>query len=83
MHQATKFMLDRLRARLELNEARLPMVLEDCGNTVSSTIPILIDTLRRDGRLTPGMRAMLVGFGVGLSWAGCVWTDTWRRPPAT
>ena len=20
---------------------------------------------------------MLIGFGVGLSWAGCVWTETW------
>lgn len=74
MHQATRFMLDRLRARLELDEARLPMVLENCGNTVSSTIPILIEALRQDGRLTPGMRTMLVGFGVGLSWAGCIWT---------
>lgn len=79
MHQATRFMLDRLRLRLELDEARLPTFLEDCGNTVSSTIPILIDALRSDGRLTPGMRTMLVGFGVGLSWAGCIWTDTWRR----
>jgi 3-oxoacyl-[acyl-carrier-protein] synthase-3 len=73
MHQATRFMLDRLRVRLELDETRLPMVLENCGNTVSSTIPILIDALRRDGRLKPGMRTMLVGFGVGLSWAGCIW----------
>jgi 3-oxoacyl-[acyl-carrier-protein] synthase-3 len=79
MHQATKFMLDRLRLRLELDEARLPMVLEHCGNTVSSTIPILIDALRSDGRLRPGMRTMLVGFGVGLSWAGCIWTETWRQ----
>ncbi len=78
MHQATKFMLDRLRLRLQLDEAHLPMVLEDCGNTVSSTIPILIDALRQDGRLRPGMRTMLVGFGVGLSWAGCIWTETWR-----
>lgn len=75
MHQATRFMLDRLRQRLSLDEARLPMVLEHCGNTVSSTIPILIDELRRDGRLRRGMLTMLVGFGVGLSWAGCVWKN--------
>jgi 3-oxoacyl-[acyl-carrier-protein] synthase-3 len=79
MHQATRFMLDRLRGRLEVEDDRMPMVLEHCGNTVSSTIPILIDALRRDGRLETGMRTMLVGFGVGLSWAGCLWTDTWQR----
>ena len=21
---------------------------------------------------------MLIGFGVGLSWAGCTWTETWQ-----
>lgn len=77
MHQATLFMLQHLRQRLELDEQRLPMVMEHCGNTVSSTIPILIDALRSDGRLKHGMQTMLVGFGVGLSWAGCVWRETW------
>jgi 3-oxoacyl-[acyl-carrier-protein] synthase-3 len=56
-----------------LDDRRLPIVLKDIGNTVSSTIPILIDTLRRDGRLKTGTTNMLVGFGVGWSWAGCIW----------
>ena len=76
-HQATRKMLEQLQARLELDESRLPIELEDCGNTVSSTIPILIDDLRRTGRLTSGSRNMLVGFGVGWSWAGCMWQETW------
>jgi 3-oxoacyl-[acyl-carrier-protein] synthase-3 len=76
-HQATLKMLQQLQQRMGVSEQRLPVVLNDCGNTVSSTIPILIDTLRRDGRLKPGMRSMLVGFGVGWSWAGCMWRETW------
>jgi 3-oxoacyl-[acyl-carrier-protein] synthase-3 len=75
-HQATRKMLEQLRERMGLAPERLPIVLEHCGNTVSSTIPILIDELRRDGRLRRGMRTMLVGFGVGWSWAGCVWRET-------
>lgn len=75
-HQATLKMLEQLRERMGLAPERLPIVLEHCGNTVSSTIPILIDELRRDGRLRRGMRSMLVGFGVGWSWAGCVWRET-------
>jgi 3-oxoacyl-[acyl-carrier-protein] synthase-3 len=75
-HQATRKMLEQLRERLKISEQRLPMVLESCGNTVSSTIPILIDTLRKDGRLQRGMRSMLVGFGVGWSWAGGIWRET-------
>jgi 3-oxoacyl-[acyl-carrier-protein] synthase III len=79
-HQATLKMLDQLRERMKLAPERLPIVLEDCGNTVSSTLPILIDELRRDGRLKPGMQSMLVGFGVGWSWAGCMWRETASRP---
>ena len=30
-------------------------------------------------RLKPGMRNVLAGFGVGWSWAGCVWTETWNN----
>jgi 3-oxoacyl-[acyl-carrier-protein] synthase III len=78
-HQATLKMLDQLRERMSVNRERFPIVLEDVGNTVSSTIPILMDTLRRDGRLKRGMRSMLVGFGVGWSWAGCMWRETWGR----
>jgi len=78
MHQATRLMLDKLRERLELSWDQLPMALEHCGNTVSSTIPIVIDALRREGRLRPGMQSLMIGFGVGLSWAGCQWRETWR-----
>jgi 3-oxoacyl-[acyl-carrier-protein] synthase-3 len=77
MHQATFHMLDKLRERLELDAAKMPMVLENVGNTVSSTIPIAIEQLRSQGVLKPGMRSMLLGFGVGLSLAGCIWTETW------
>ncbi|MEX2177018.1 MAG: ketoacyl-ACP synthase III [Pirellulaceae bacterium] len=79
LHQATLKMLSQLRERMGLPEERMPIVLEHCGNTVSSTIPILIDHLRRDGRLRRGMTNLLVGFGVGWSWAGCAWRETWGK----
>jgi 3-oxoacyl-[acyl-carrier-protein] synthase III len=77
LHQATVFMLDHLRERLTLDREHTPEALERYGNTVSSTIPILIRDLRLSGRLKPGKQTLLVGFGVGLSWAGCAWTETW------
>src|SRR5690606_12295272 len=40
MHQATLKMLQQLQQRLGLNDDKLPICLEECGNTVSSTIPI-------------------------------------------
>jgi 3-oxoacyl-[acyl-carrier-protein] synthase III len=78
MHQATLKLLDQLRQQMQLDEKRMPTVLRDFGNTVSSTIPIIIHELRRDGRLRPGTRSLLAGFGVGFSWAGCLWTETWQ-----
>ncbi|HEY1601057.1 MAG TPA: ketoacyl-ACP synthase III [Pirellulales bacterium] len=82
MHQATHLMLSRLREQLAVDEQRLPLMLENYGNTVSSTLPILLHELRSSGRLRPGTRSMLVGFGVGLSWAGCLWTETWQAKGA-
>jgi 3-oxoacyl-[acyl-carrier-protein] synthase III len=82
MHQATHLMLARLRERMEVDDQRLPLMLENYGNTVSSTLPILLNELRSSGRLRPGTRSVLVGFGVGLSWAGCMWTETWQAKGA-
>lgn len=76
MHQATWKMLDQLRLRMGVEENRLPIDLADVGNTVSCTLPILIDRLRSRGELRADPINMLVGFGVGLSWAGCLWRDT-------
>ena len=78
MHQATALMLDHLRRRLKLDMEKMPEALEHYGNTVSSTIPILINDLRAGGQLRPGKQTLMIGFGVGLSWAGCAWTETWQ-----
>jgi 3-oxoacyl-[acyl-carrier-protein] synthase-3 len=78
LHQATALMLDYLRKRLDLDLEKAPEALEHYGNTVSSTIPILIHDLRAGGRLRPGKQTLIIGFGVGLSWAGCTWTETWE-----
>ena len=75
MHQATWKMLDQLRSRMGVSEDRLPIELADVGNTVSCTLPILINQLRNRGQMRAKSVNMLVGFGVGLSWAGCLWRD--------
>ncbi|MFO0940997.1 MAG: ketoacyl-ACP synthase III [Pirellulales bacterium] len=76
-HQATRKMLEQLQARLDLNDVKLPIRLENCGNTVSSTLPILINDLRTEEKISPDRKNLLIGFGVGWSWAGCIWQDTW------
>ncbi len=79
VHQATTFMTDHLRDRLHVTTEKMPEALENCGNTVSSTLPVLIRDLRQKGALRPGMRTLQIGFGVGLSWGGCAWTETYKN----
>lgn len=68
-HQANQHMLEHLRAKLKIPPERFSICLKRCGNTVSSTIPITLHEAVRDGTLRPGHLVMLVGFGVGYSWA--------------
>lgn len=69
LHQANKFMLDALQKKLDLPNDKVPRRFEEIGNTVSSTIPFVLAGLMEDGKLDAGARIMVVGFGVGLSWA--------------
>ncbi len=71
-HQANKFMLDTIRKVNLLPRDKFYVNLDTVGNTVSSTIPIALVQLKADGRLPPGLRIVLMGFGVGLSWAATV-----------
>ena len=71
-HQANKFMLDTIRKVNGLPRDKFYVNLETTGNTVSSTIPIALKQLGDAGRLKPGMKVMLMGFGVGLSWGATV-----------
>ena len=74
-HQATLKMLDQLQQQMEVAPEKVPVLLQDIGNTVSSTLPILIQQMRESGDLKPDMKNVMVGFGVGWSWAGCLWQD--------
>ena len=71
-HQANKFMLDTIRKVNGLPRDKFYVNLENTGNTVSSTIPIALKQLADAGKLKSGMRIMLMGFGVGLSWGATV-----------
>ena len=69
LHQANRFMLNALQKKLGLPDAQVPRAFADVGNTVSSTIPYVLADLQKTGQMAPGNRIMLIGFGVGLSWA--------------
>ncbi|MNJ95552.1 3-oxoacyl-[acyl-carrier-protein] synthase 3 [compost metagenome] len=69
-HQANKYMLNHLRKKIQIEEEKFYYFLEDCGNTVSSTIPIALTEAKKEDKLMGNI--LLAGFGVGYSWAGCI-----------
>jgi len=71
-HQANKFMLDKLRVKTGFSVERFLTSYEQYGNTVSSTIPLGIKEALSEKKFKTGDRVLLVGFGVGYSWAGTI-----------
>jgi 3-oxoacyl-[acyl-carrier-protein] synthase-3 len=72
LHQSNLRMIEALMADLGLPMERAVTTVESYGNTASASIPL---TLRRAldlGRLRPGSRVMLCGFGGGLSWGAAL-----------
>lgn len=67
-HQANLYMLEHLRKKIEIPREKFSVAMAHCGNTVSSSIPIALKDEWTAGRLHPGARVVLVGFGVGYSW---------------
>lgn len=72
LHQANRFMLERLRAKMKLPEEKFWIDVETIGNTVSSTIPIALESGIEQGKMRAGQTALLAGFGVGYSWAAAM-----------
>lgn len=69
-HQANKFMLNYLRKKLKIESDNFHYYMSEVGNTVSSTIPIVLVEKLKDNVLTGNI--LIAGFGVGYSWGGCV-----------
>jgi len=75
-HQANAYLLEEIRSILGIEEERFQVTMSHCANTVSSTIPIALKHAEAESRLRRGNKVMLIGFGVGYSWAGTIisWT---------
>jgi len=69
-HQGSKYIVDTITKRLELDKEKVVFDMYEYGNTASSSIPILLSS----GLTTfqKGQKIGLSGFGVGLSWASAI-----------
>ncbi|MDE2324403.1 MAG: ketoacyl-ACP synthase III [Betaproteobacteria bacterium] len=65
-HPGSRRIIELLRSDLSLDEDRTPFDVEQHGNTVSSSIPLMLADRFPARR---GAKLVLSGFGVGFTWA--------------
>lgn len=70
-HQSNRFIMKHLMKKAGLPESRVPMTIEDMGNCGGPSVAVTMT------RMLPAERGrdltlMLLGYGVGLSWAAAV-----------
>lgn len=66
-HQANARIITQVAKKLGLSEAQCPINIDEYGNVAAASEPLLLNELVESGRLQPGDRVMLCGFGGGLT----------------
>jgi len=68
-HPGSRHMIEALKKNLQLDGERVPFETVEFGNTVSSSIPIM---LKRRLERPDHRQLVLCGFGVGFTWGTCL-----------
>ena len=68
LHQANKFMTDKIARKLGFPSEKVPYSLGEFGNTSCASIPLTIAHHFSNMKHKEKKRCILSGFGVGLSW---------------
>ncbi len=81
-HQANRFILGFVQKKCGLTEVPFYNDVSETGNTVASSIPLALTEILEDHEPSGLKRVLLAGFGVGLSWAGCLADLSYMLPRA-
>ena len=68
LHQANNMILDKIIKKLGIDKEKMPLNIEEYGNTSGATIPLLMCS-NKDLLINKSCSVLFCGFGVGLSWA--------------
>ncbi|WP_443063823.1 beta-ketoacyl-ACP synthase III [Streptomyces sp. NBC_00659] len=76
-HQANVRIVRAVAEELEVPMERVAVNIDRVGNTLSASVPLLLNDIAASGDLKPGDRVLLSAFGAGLSWGSTalVWPD--------
>lgn len=67
-HQANVRIISAMARKLDLPMERVVSTVEQHGNTSAASVPLALDIAMQDGRIQPGHKVLLVGFGAGFTW---------------
>jgi 3-oxoacyl-[acyl-carrier-protein] synthase-3 len=76
-HQANQRIIEAIAKASQVPLERFVSTIDRYGNTSSASIPLSLWEARRDGRVKDGDHLVLIAFGGGFTWSGCVLT--WGR----
>ena len=68
LHQANARIMDAAADNLGIPKDKILINVDRYGNTSAASIPLALDEAYRAGRIQPGNRLMISGFGAGLAW---------------
>lgn len=71
-HQANRRIVDSAAKRIGVDSDKVFVNLHRYGNTSGASIPMALCEARDEGRLKKGDKAVLVGFGGGLTWGAAL-----------
>ena len=69
LHQANKFIDEKIRKAIKIAPEKTPYCLEEYGNVTSASIPLTMVTRCREQLAGDDNHCLACGFGVGLAWA--------------
>jgi 3-oxoacyl-[acyl-carrier-protein] synthase III len=67
-HQANARILDATAKKLGIAPEKVIVTVQDHANTSAASVPLALDTARRDGRIKAGDLVMLEAMGGGFTW---------------
>lgn len=68
LHQANLRIVEAAAKRLKLPAEKVPVNIDRYANTSAASVPILLDEMKKNGKLHRGDKLVLAGFGAGLTW---------------
>ncbi len=68
-HQANVRIVEAAWKRIGFSMDKTGMRLAETGNTSAASIPLVLDKVLDEGRITEGDTVMFLGFGGGMTWA--------------